>query len=278
VSEDSHKDPQPQLPGPDSQESLEGDQEARMTFTEHLGELRDRIIRSGICLIVTFFLCYAISDYLFEFIAGALSPQELKEVTGDENATVVTWYTGHPLEGFVVKVRVAGFGALLLSFPFIVWQLCAFVFPGLHSNERRAVQSLLVGCGFLGILGFSVAYFFVFPTVLPYLLQWNPPGVNPSLRLGETITIIVKALVGFSIAFQFPMGVMIFVYMGVLTPEMLKEYRKMALIGMAVLSAMFTPPEPVSMLVMLCPLYLLYELSILASHIVIRKKEQQELQ
>jgi sec-independent protein translocase protein TatC len=66
--------------------------------------------------------------------------------------------------------------------------------------------------------------------------------------------------------------------MGVLTPEMLKEYRKMALIGMAVLSAMFTPPEPVSMLVMLCPLYLLYELSILASHIVIRKKEQQELQ
>lgn len=245
-----------------------------MTFTEHLGELRDRIMRSGIALIVTFFLCYALSDNLFEVISGALSPESIKAANGDPSVVPPQWYTGQPLEGFSNKVRIAGYGSLLLSFPFIVWQLCGFIFPGLHPTERRSVKFLIAGCGLLGVIGFCVAYFFVFPTVLPYMLLWSPPGVLPMLRLNETISIIVKALVGFSIAFQFPMAVIILVYMGVLTPQMLKEYRKIAIIGMAVLSAMFTPPEPVSMIVMLVPLYGLYELSILASHVVIRRKEK----
>lgn len=270
MSAENKTDEPASLPGPE-----EHDYEARMTFTEHLGELRDRIIRSGIALIVTFFVSYAFSDFFFEVIAGALSPENLKEAFGEE-AKPPQWYSGQPLEGFMTKVRLACYGAILLSFPYVVWQLCAFIFPGLHKNERRAVQFLILGCGLLGLVGFTVAYVFVLPTVLPYLLAWAPEGVVPMLRLGETISMIFKALVGFSIAFQFPMAVIVLVYMGILTPQVLKDYRKMAVIGMAVLSAMFTPPEPVSMMAMLVPLYLLYEVSIIASYVVVRRKALSE--
>lgn len=269
------------------------DDEKRMTFTEHLGELRTRIIRSLVALVVAIVLCYALSDMIFEQLARPLAPLSVRGMVTAEPAPdaaspaapasagtpaapsrQLEWTVLNPLEFVLVKFKIAGYGGFLLALPFILWQLMAFIFPGLHPNERRVVQILIAGCSSLALVGVAVAYFGVFPLVLPYLLEWTPAWVQIQLRITETLNIIIKGLVGFAIAFQFPMAVLILVYMGLLTPQTLREYRKIALVAMAFLSAVLTPPDPFSMMVMLAPLALLYEASILLSYLVIRRKRQ----
>ncbi len=272
------------------------DDDKRMTFTEHLGELRTRIIRCLVALVVAIVLCYALSDMIFEQLARPLAPLSVRGmVIADPVADAAVpaaasegaapapaakpvrqleWTVLNPLEFVLVKFKIAGYGGFLLALPFILWQLMAFIFPGLHPSERRVVQILIAGCSSLALVGVAVAYFGVFPLVLPYLLEWTPAWVQIQLRITETLNIIIKGLVGFAIAFQFPMAVLILVYMGLLTPQTLREYRKIALVAMAFLSAVLTPPDPFSMMVMLAPLVLLYEASILLSYLVIRRKRQ----
>ncbi|HDP34863.1 MAG TPA: twin-arginine translocase subunit TatC [Candidatus Hydrogenedentes bacterium] len=274
---------------------VEHDDEKRMSFTEHLGELRTRLIHSFVALAVAVVGCYVVSDYIFGMLSWPLRPLSESQVVtfevvespedGDtivaqqtsvqqSRADAIEWTVLNPLEYILVKIRIAGYGGLVVALPFILWQICAFVFPGLHANEKKVVQILIAGCSALAVVGVGVAYFGVFPLVLPYLLEWIPDYVNVQLRLNETLSIIIKGLVGFAIAFQFPMAVLILVYMGLLTPQTLKQYRKLALVGMALIAAVLTPPDPFSMMVMLLPLALLYESSIWMSYLVIRRKKK----
>ncbi len=280
-----------------------------MTFTEHLGELRVRLIRSGLSVFVAFFICYAFSDYLFAALqrpltplsnAGILSfivphakpaenapaegaPAEGAPATGAPAAGAPAdtapkgpkWTVLNPLEPFLVKLKLAGYAALLLALPFVIYQLCAFIFPGLKPNERRLVQVLLFGCAFFAIAGVGVAYFGVFPLVLPYLMQWVPPGVEFQLRMNETVSQIILGLLGFAVAFQFPMVALVLVYLGLLSPQTLKRFRRLAIVVMAVAAAILTPPDPISMTMMLIPMVILYEVSIWLSYLVVRRKQKQ---
>lgn len=269
-------------------------EEARMTFTEHLGELRTRLVRSAVALFVGFLVCYAISDYIFAAVSMPLRPlqdEELIELVTPEAAGVDAeqpaadeppansderaapeWTALNPLEPFLVRLKLAAYGALILGLPFVLYQLCAFVFPGLRPREQQAVRILIAGGSVLGLAGVAIAYFLIFPLVLPYLMDWAPEGVNIQLRMNETVSLILKGLLGFAIAFQFPMVVLVLVYMDLLSPETLKQYRKIAIILMTVASAFLTPPDPVSMFIMVIPLILLYEGSIWMSYLVVRRR------
>lgn len=255
--------------------------EARMTFTEHLAELRKRIIRSAIALVVGFAICYALFNPIFEMIRyplGALEAAVSTSAEGSQPAAALApkaqWITLNPMEPILVKLKLSGFAGLLLASPFIVYQICAFVFPGLKPNEKRLVSILLAGCSMFAVVGVVVAYIGIVPFILPFLLQMTPPGVVNQLRMTETISFILKFLGAFALAFQFPMAVMVLVYMDLLTPATLKHYRRIAIVVLAVASAMLTPPDPFSMIVMLLPLMLLYESSIWISYIVIKRKKQ----
>lgn len=148
--------------------------------------------------------------------------------------------------------------------------------PGLTPSERKVVRFLLIGSTVFVIFGVATAYFAVFPMVMPYLTTFVPPGVQVQLRMSETVSLILKGMLGFAIAFQFPMVVMILVYLGLLSPATLRKYRRPAIVILAVASAAFTPPDPFSMIAMLVPLLLLYEISIWASVIMLRKRQQAE--
>jgi len=272
---------------------------SRMTFTGHLGELRTRLIRSFVAMFVCFFICYAFSNTIIDAISNPLrgtndenvvttqttesgNPGETSGETpvASESAKTtsrfkpqsVKWITLTPLEIILVKLRFSAYGAVLLSFPYIVYHICAFIFPGLKPSERRLVRYLLFGCSALAVAGALIAFFGVFPLVLPYLMSFTPDFVETQLRLSDTLSLILKGVMGFAIAFQFPMVVLILVYMGVLTPEMLKNHRRVAIVGLFVIGAILTPPDPVSLLLMALPLVLLYEFSIWASYIMVRRK------
>jgi len=309
-----------------------------MSFTEHLGELRDRLIRSAIAVAVGVVICYIFSNQIFAALAwplkvmdaeishidlgeGGIAPVKPEDLIGagvetpeEEPAVAVAdeaegdpewltlqavepylvqlridggsiqevrvipgrrleWTILNPMEPIIMKFKIAGYGGLFLALPYILFQLCAFIFPGLKPKERRAARFLIVGCTLLCFAGVLIAYFAVFPFVIPYLANFVPDDVGQQWRMNETVGLIVKGLLGFGIAFQFPMVVLILVYVGILEPATLKAYRKVVAVGLAVVSAVLTPPDPVTMMFMLIPLYSLYELSILMSHVVIRRRD-----
>jgi len=276
--------------------------EARMTFTEHLGELRDRLIRSMIALVICVFICFAASGPIQDALsrplratipfptAPALEHSTAPAANGAPSTAVPAaptsstahvkqprtfgWQILNPFEGIKVKLKIATYGGLVLAFPFILWQLCAFIFPGLKPKERKLVKVLLWGCGSLGLLGVAVAYFGVFPLILPYLLEYTPDWVSVQLRLDETLVLIVKGLAGFALAFQFPMVVLTLVYVDLLEPATLRKHRRVVIVGLSVAAAFLTPPDPLSMMIMLIPLLLLYEASIWAAVILVRRKNR----
>jgi len=253
------------------------DDEARMTFTEHLAELRIRIIRSAIALVICVVVAYFFSGQIFLIVARPLMPDALPdffthmlESTGASMESNTEWQAFNILEPILVRLKLAGIAGTLFALPFIVYQICAFVFPGLKPNEKKAVGILLGGGAVLAVVGVAVAYFAVFPFVLPYLSSWAPEGVKLGLRMDENVNIILKGMLGFAIAFQFPMAVLILVYLDLLKPETLINYRKITIVALSVVAAVFTPPDPITMILMFVPLLLLYQGSIWLSYIVVR--------
>lgn len=269
---------------------MSNNDEARMTFTEHLGELRTRIIRAGIAVLVGFVVCYIFSNQIFEILRRPLMQLETAGVVKyqpdaaegtapsaeqgpEKKESRAQWTILNPIEPFLVKVRLAMYIGLVIALPVVVYQLCAFIFPGLTPTERKAARFLLGGCAFFVVFGIAVAYFGVFPLVVPYLSQWAPEGVVIQYRMNETVTMVLLFLAGFAVAFQFPMAVLVLVYLGLLTPATLKQYRRPAIVGLAVIAMILTPPEPISMTIMLVPLVILYEMSIWMSYIVLRRSK-----
>lgn len=133
-----------------------------------------------------------------------------------------------------MRLKLAAYAGMLLAMPVVVYQICAFVFPGMTARERRAARFLVTGCTIFAVFGVGVAYLGVFPLVLPYLSRFLPDGVEQQFRMGETVSLIIKGLTGFAIAFQFPMVVLVLVYLDLLSPATLKQYRRVAIILMAV--------------------------------------------
>lgn len=285
--------------------------EARMTFTEHLAELRVRIIRSAIAIAIGFVICYIFSNAIFDVVSGPLAPQGSGQVSSatpplgadgkpvvpeappaapetpppsmpddttapDEPAAPdvpapmpVRWFAGNPLEAFLVRLKLAGYGGLVLASPFLIYQICAFIFPGLTPREKKAATFLLSGSSLLGLAGVFTAYFGVFPLIMPYLGSFLPKGVDLQFRMGETVAMILLGMLGFAVAFQFPIVVMVLVFLDLLHPDTLRKYRRVAIPVMAIGAAILTPPDPISMMIMLIPLMLLYEISIWLSYIMI---------
>ena len=231
-----------------------------MTFTEHLAELRTRLIHSIYAVAICAVFAYAISTPI---LALLMYPLKMPNVS----VTVL-----NPTEPILLKLKMAMYFGLALSSPYILWQICAFVFPGLMPNEKRIVKIMIFGCSILAIVGVFVAYLLVLPLVMPVLLGMVPEGWETQLRANETISIIMNFMMGFAVAFQFPMAVLVLVHLGLLSPDTLKKYRAIAIVIMAVLSAVLTPPDIVSMIIMLVPLLVLYESSVWLSYLIAKRK------
>jgi len=266
------------------------DDEKRMTFTEHLAELRIRIIRIGVAIAVAMVLCYIASNKINQALLWPLlpiqntaphitppsdpdSPAAPEPPASSRPDDTVKVTVLNPLEIIFVQLRTAGYAGIVLALPYVLWQIGAFVFPGLKPNERKAVRILVVGCSTLAIFGVAVAYFGILPVVLPYLRMWVPEGWAIQMRANETLSIVIKFLAGFAVAFQFPMVTLVLVYLDLLSPATLRQYRKIAIVTIAVVSAVLTPPDPGSMIIMMMPLLVLYEVSIWLSYLVVRRKK-----
>jgi len=231
--------------------------ESKQPLLEHLTELRRRLLWSLAALVVTFFLCLNFAGDIFAVLVQPL----LKAGQGRLIFTDV-------FEAFFAQVRVALFAAIMLSFPVLATQLWQFVAPGMYAKEKKAFLPFLLLTPIFFGGGALFAYFIAMPWALHFLLsfQGDVGGVSQEALpgVGNYLTFVTRFLFGFGAAFLMPILLMILERAGIVTLAQLTRSRRYAIVGSAAVSAVLTPPDAVSMLMMLVPLYLLYEFALVA--------------
>jgi sec-independent protein translocase protein TatC len=234
--------------------------DTKQPLLEHLIELRRRLLWCLVTLVVTFFVCFHFATDIFAVLVQPL----LRAGQGKLIYTDI-------FEAFFTQVKVSLFAAIMVSFPVIATQLWRFVAPGLYAKEKKAFLPFLVMTPFFFAAGACFAYFVAMPWALKFLLsyQGNIGGIQQEALpgVGNYLTFVTRFLFGFGAAFLLPILLMILERAGIVTREQLAKSRRYAIVGAAAVAAVLTPPDVVSMLLLLVPLYGLYEFAILAIRI-----------
>jgi sec-independent protein translocase protein TatC len=226
--------------------------EDRLTLVEHLDELRTRIVIAVSAFVVALGLCFWQNHQLLKIINDPL-PHGTKPITLS------------PTEPFTTTLTVSAYAALLIALPVILYQLYAFVLPAFSPNEKKVALPLLLMVPILFIAGAVFAYFVVVPAALTFLLNFNNHQFNTQIRARDYYSFVLLTLVAAGIVFQVPVGVLGLTRLGIITPQTLKRNRRYAYLGCAIVAALLPGVDPVSMLIEMVPLVVLYELSILLS-------------
>lgn len=227
---------------------------------EHLMELRTRLVWSLVALGATTVICFIFRHQIWEFLSGPL-------LAADPEAVVKGL---SPQEVFFGFMNIALWGGFFISFPIIAYQVWAFVAPGLYKNEQGAFLPFLIATPFLFVLGASLAYFLVIPLALEFLIGFAEETAKDSSVAIENENQFVKfvgfikvMLLGFGMSFQLPVLLTLMGRVGLITSEQLSKGRKYAVVGIAALAALVTPPDIISQFLLGIPLYGLYEISII---------------
>ena len=250
----------PELAGPPSEsEANEAAENVQGTLIEHLMELRTRLVRAGLAVLIVFIVLFPWARDWYALLA-----QPMIEVLPAGGQMIATDVVGV----FLVPMKVALLVAFLVALPYVLYQIWAFVAPGLYSHEKRLALPLVASSVLLFFTGMAFAYFLVFPTVFGFMAQVAPEGVAWMTDIEKYLSFVMGTFVAFGVAFEVPVIVVVLVLSGVVELSTLKEWRSYVIVGAFVVAAIFTPPDVVSQLMLAIPLCLLYELGMLMARFV----------
>jgi sec-independent protein translocase protein TatC len=243
------------------------DEEEKQPFMSHLEELRKRLVAISIAVGVAFIICYIFSERLFQYL---ILP--LKAVLPKGDSLI---YTNLP-EMFITYLKVALIAGILLSAPFIFYQLWLFIAPGLYQREKRYVIPFVLFSTILFVGGALFGYFVVFPFGFKFFLGFSNQYIKALPSVKQYFSFSIKLLLAFGIVFELPVVVFFLTKMGLITPELLKKKRKYAILLIFIIAAILTPPDAATQCMMAVPLIVLYEISILVSKTARKKKKEEE--
>jgi len=253
---------------PVNDEQAQADAMAEMTLLDHLTELRKRLIRAVLAIVLGAILIFTFQKQVLLFLRGPYCEFQLSTTTLDE----CTFLTTNPLESLSVVLTLSGYGGLLLALPVVLYQLARFVLPGLYPNEKRMLIPFMLISFVLLALGMLSAYLLL-PRSLAVLQGFGDETFTPLYRPSEYIGFFVKMLVAFGFAAEFPLILIFLQLVGVVKPDQLASNRRMAAVAVVVLGAIITPTgDPFNLAVVSVPMYLFYELSIVVGRILLRRR------
>ena len=236
--------------------------EKEMPFLEHLEELRWRIIKSAIAVIIGMVICLFFSQQILDLMIlpthGLDTPLELQVLK---------------VQGmFMVKLEVGFFGGLVLALPFVLVQFWRFISPGLIETEKHYFFPLIAFSTILFLIGLSFAYFVILPLAINFFIGLASGDIKPNIAIDFYIGFVLRILLVFGFVFELPMISYFLSKIGLLTPAFMRKYRRHAIVIIFVVAAILTPPDVITQVFLAIPLILLYEFSIWISTIVERNK------
>jgi len=243
-----------------------------MPLVEHLTELRDRLIKIVLAVVVGMAISFALYEPIFDLL---LRPYEQvasssNSITGGDLLQI------DPLEGFSVRLKLAGYGGIAIAMPVILWQIWRFVTPGLYAHERRYAIPFVVSALLLFLTGAGLAYY-TLPRALEFLVDIGGDNLVTAFAPGKYFTLITYMMLAFGIGFEFPILLIFLQMAGILDVDTLRKGRRYAIVGISVLVAVITPSgDPISMLMLSVPMVVFYELSILAGRLIRRRRAAAE--
>jgi len=228
------------------------------TFISHLIELRSRVVKASAAVLIIFLCMMPWSAHIFDLLAApmihALPAGSKMIATG-----VIT--------PFLIPVKVTMLMAFIIALPWVLYQMWAFVAPGLYSHEKRLVAPLVISSSLLFIMGVAFCYFFVFGVVFPFINNFAPKSVSVAPDIDSYVDFVLTMFLAFGITFEVPIIVIVLVRMGLVPLAKLKQIRPYVVVGAFVIAAVVTPPDIMSQLMLAVPLCLLYEVGLLVAPI-----------
>jgi len=242
--------------------------DSRMSLVEHLTELRDRLIKIVVAIVLGMAISFALYPQIFDFLLAPYKEiAESGQTLGDGKLLILD-----PLEGFGVRMRLAAYGGIGIAMPVILWQIWQFVTPGLYPHERRYAIPFVVSALALFLLGAGLAYY-TLPRALEFLVQIGGDELVTAFAPGKYFTLITYMMLAFGIGFEFPILLIFLQLAGIVGPDSLRRVRRYAIVGICILVAVITPSgDPISMLMLSVPMAVFYEVSILVGRLVERRR------
>lgn len=237
---------------------------AEGTLISHLLELRDRLVKAVAAVFILFVPAIIFKDELF---ATLFQPLVANMKVGDQ--LIAT----SPMSGFMMPIKLAFFTALFAAMPWVLYQIWAFVAPGLYRKEKRFAVPVLVSSIVLFYAGIAFAYFIVFDMAFHFLMGATPEQVSNMQDINLVLGFVLALFLAFGIAFEVPVVVMLLVLTGLVSPEKISASRGYVVIGVFVAAAVLTPPDPVSQIMMAIPMWLLFEAGLLMSRLLVRSSK-----
>ncbi len=225
-------------------------------FLSHLIELRDRLLKMVLSVTVLFIVLFPFRDRVYSALAEPLS-RFLPEGT-----EMIAYEVASP---FLIPVKLALMLSVFLAIPFLLYQIWAFVAPGLYSHEKRLVAPLLASSTLLFYCGVAFAYFVVFPLVFKFFINVAPDGVQVSPDIARYLDFVITIFFAFGIAFEVPVATVLLVVTGVTTPEKLRKMRPYVFVGAFIIGMFLTPPDVISQILLAVPMWLLFEVGVILS-------------
>jgi sec-independent protein translocase protein TatC len=260
------------MPFKSAKPTLQGPED-RMTLTQHLAELRVRIIRSMLAVILGIIVILAFYDPVLRFLLRPYN--DLCEERGPDFCVAVLQSLG-PLEAFSTRLSISTYGGILLALPVLLWQIWRFIVPALHAKEKRYAIPFVASSVLLFALGALVAYW-TLDKALEFLISWGGEEVKANFQVSKYVSLVGLMVAAFGIAFEFPVLLVFLQLVGVLTPQTLLKGWRYAILVIFVIAAVITPSgDPYSMMALAGPMSLFYLISILIGLMFQKRKRQRE--
>lgn len=240
---------------------------AEGTLISHLVELRDRLLRAVVCIGVLFVPCAIYSNQLFTLVATPLMEKMPKGTSMIATSLV---------SPFLAPLKLGLFVALFAAMPYVLYQAWAFVAPGLYKHEKRFAVPLVVSSILLFYAGVAFAYFVVFPLMFAFFTTSAPAGVQMMTDMQNYLDFVLLLFFAFGVAFEIPVATVLLASTGMVSVEAMGKNRGYVLLGIFVIAAFLTPPDALSQTMMAVPMYLLYEIGIILSRFLLKKRAESD--